>query len=77
MRRVSGEKRAEVSEVPAGVRQQLLWAFDNAGRLDGDLFLTILQHEKVSLSFEEVLELVSELTPAARSSYWKYVASRN
>jgi hypothetical protein len=77
MRRVSGEKRSEVSGVPEGVRKQLMWAFDNLGRLDGDRFLTILRYEKIEISFEEMLELASELTPAARSAYWKFVASRN
>jgi len=48
--------------VPDRVKRQLLWAFDAAGRLDGDRFMTILAYEHVELTLAELAELASELT---------------
>ncbi|MGN6370596.1 MAG: hypothetical protein ACTHN5_20275 [Phycisphaerae bacterium] len=52
--------------LPDRIRNQLLWAFDSAGNLDGDSFLTILKHEHIRLSPSHLLELASDLTARPR-----------
>ena len=52
--------------VPERVMKQLLWAFDNSGKLDGDRFETILKYERVQLTTAQMLELASEMTSTAR-----------
>ncbi len=57
--------------VPERVKKQLLWAFDASGKLDGDRFTIILEHESVQLTPAQMVELASEMT--ARPRFWDQV----
>ena len=59
-----GGENAEL--VPERVKQQLLWAFDSTGKLDGERFATILDYEFVQLTPAQIAELASEMTARAR-----------
>jgi hypothetical protein len=77
MGRLTEQTRKDAGGVSERLRRQLLWAFDATGQLDGDRFLVILHHEKISISVAEMLELASELTSSARTVVSRFIVSQN
>lgn len=52
------------------IKRQLLWAYDDSGSLDSEMFLSILHHEGVQLQRQDLGTLCDQMSAVVLGMLW-------